>query len=147
MYIEAKKSEQGEWTNIPDGSLINAKFIGFEETTIKWNDKTTGEAMSSDRWTWHFEVTEQGQFQGRRLRGQTSQNFSVHENCRAYQWMNAIVGREIAEGEKLDPEDQYGAPCRIVTEQSAPDKQDRIWDNVVDVLPAPSQQTAASVFG
>jgi hypothetical protein len=61
--------------------------------------------------------------------------------------MNSILGRIIPEGEKVDPTDAYGSPVRIVTEQSKPDKQDRIWDNVVDVLPAPSTQTASSVFG
>jgi hypothetical protein len=147
MYIEATKSEGGDWTNIPDGSLIAAKFVNFEETVIKWTDKNTGEAKESERYTWHFEVTEPGPFQGRRLRGQTSRNFSVHENCKAWNWMNSLIGREIPEGEKVNPETLYGVAARVVTEQSQPDSQNRVWDNVVDVLPAPSQHTAANVFG
>lgn len=148
MYIEAKgAAESGEWSNLPDGSLVSAKFVKFEETVIKWNDKQSGEAMESERWTWTFEITEPGDFHGRRLRGQTSRNFSVHENCKAWNWMNSLVGRDIAEGEGVDPETMYEAPCRIVTEQSQPDSQDRVWDNVVDVLPAPSKHTAANVFG
>jgi hypothetical protein len=135
------------WVNLPDSSLVSAKFVSFEETEFTYTDKDTGQPAVAERWTWFFEVIEPGEFNSRRLRGQTSRNFTVHENCKAMQWANALVDRQIEEGEKLDPETLYGTQCRIVTEQSAPDAQGRIWDNVVDVLPAPSRTTAAEVFG
>jgi len=145
--LEAKSSEEREWENLPDSSLVAAKLVGFEETEFTYTDRDTGQPEKAERYTWFFEVTEGGKFNGRRLRGQTSRMFTIHENCKAMNWVIALVGRNVEEGEKVDPTTLYGTACRVVTEQSAPDSQGRVWDNVVDVLPAPSKTTAAAVFG
>lgn len=146
-YLEAKAAEEKDWTNLPDSSLVAAKLVGFEETSFEYKDRDTGVMETAERYTWKFEVTEGGEFQGRILRGQTSRVFTIHENCKAMNWVIALIGRQVEDGEKINPEDLYGYDCRVVTEQSAPDSQDRIWDNVVDVLPAPSKTTAQAVFG
>jgi hypothetical protein len=145
--LTAKGSEEREWENLPDSSLVAAKLVGFEETEFTYKDKDTGQDATAERFTWFFEVTEAGTFNGRRLRGQTSRMFTIHENCKAMNWVIALLGRNVEEDEKVDPEDLFGTSCRIVTEQSPPDSQGRVWDNVVDVLPAPSKTSAADVFG
>jgi hypothetical protein len=146
--LEAKKAEdRPEWVNLPDQSLVAAKLVGFEETEFQYRDKETNQEETAERYTWFFEVTEGGQFNGRRLRGQTSRLFTIHENCKAMNWAIALVGRNIEDGENINPEDLFGSPCRVVTEQSSEDSQGRVWDNVVDVLPAPSNTTASAVFG
>ena len=147
MQIKAKATpELGDWVNVPDNSLLNAKFVDIEPHEFMWFNAETGKDELVKKWNWKFEVTEPGEFQGRIIRGQTPTTFTNHENCKAMNWMVAIAGREFAAEEGLDTDDLSQSPCRIITEQSPSKKDDRIFDNVVDVLPAPTSVTAASVF-
>jgi len=145
--VEADTQEFGEWENVPENTLLNAKFMGMEPHSFDYVDSDTGQTETAHKLNWNFEVTEQGKFNARKLRGQTPTTFSTHENCKAMNWMISISGRSFAPDEDVESEDYIGFACRVITSQSKPDSQGRIWDNVVDVLPSPSSQSAGNVFG
>lgn len=128
--VKVKASPADEWEMIPDGEVVNAIFDGLTEDEFEW-PKGSGEIV--ENWKWTFVVTDE-EWRGQKITGKTSTAFTAHPNCKAYNWVTAITGKSYGDGEMLDTDDLIGMPCRIVTKHSKPDKFDRIWVNVGNVL-------------
>jgi hypothetical protein len=60
---------------------------------------------------WYFEITEEGEYEGKVLSGITSQAFNP--KSKLYQWVQGIMGRTIKAGETIDLDDLVGKECML----------------------------------
>lgn len=146
----ATEREEGAWVPIPNNSLLNARVINAAKTKMPFQDKTTGE----DVWKvkFHFQITEPGQFDGRKIEGATSIAFVNHSDCKMYQWVKALLGSDLPEGFVFSTDDIEGLNCVVLVSMSEKDRRDGngkwINNNVVDVRPATNVPvTVGSAYG
>lgn len=121
---------------LPDGDIVNVRLtdVSLHEFTYQ------GELIKKLRWS--FAVTDPGTWQGKTIYGDTSTNFTAHPNCKAYNWVHALTGREYPPGEEMDTDDVVGLPARILISHK-PGKDNRVWMRAKDVFSASAQQPAA----
>jgi hypothetical protein len=115
---------------IPEHEVVPARLVEVTANSFKLKD--TGEEIHKLRWV--FVVTQPGPFEGKEVWGNSSQVFTAHPNCIAYNWAVAITGTEFQDGDDFDTDDIMGAPCRIMIKHTT-DKQERTWMRVKEVLP------------
>ena len=125
-----------EFALIDENETVGVIVTGVEENNFTHND----EKVEKLRWT--FDVTDQGPWQGRSVNGDTTQVFTAHPNCKAYNWASAILGRSPEPGEEFDTDDLVGMSCRILIGHRT-DKQGRTWMKVKEVMGPRSGATAA----
>lgn len=135
--VKLKSTSASEFDLIPEGEIVQALVDKIEPDSYIWEQKTI------DKLKWTFSVTEPGQWEDQKVRGETSTSFTAHPNCRAYNWVAAITGKKYADGEGLDTDDILGMPCRIVI-MYQDDKRDpeKKWMRVRDVFPASAAAAA-----
>jgi hypothetical protein len=109
-----------DYTPVPSGDY-RARFEGTEERE--------SERGGYVRWRWRIV---EGEFADRIVFGNTSKNFGPQAKARG--WLEAKLDRPIEPGETVDPEDQIDKDFIVRVENSAPDAQGRVFDNVADVL-------------
>lgn len=131
----------GEYKLIPADELLVATLRAVEKKTVNYNDKFTGEPKSFDKLEWTFEITE-GEFAGRRLRGQTDAYISTHPSNRFRPWAEAMLGMELQPGVKFTVGDLIGKRCEIsvvhVPSRKDPEK---LWEQIDEVLPVEARET------
>lgn len=141
----ASEREEGAWVAIPNNSLLSARVLTVAKTLMPFKDRETGADVYKVKWT--FQVTDDGQFKGRRVDGYTSTSFVNNENCKMYQWVRALVGKDLPEGFSFNTDDVENADCQIVVKSEEKPRKDGTgtWINntVIDVRPM--QNTAVSV--
>lgn len=135
VKLKADESSGADYELIPEGQVVPVRLENVEPHSFKVKDETV------HKLNWFFTVVEQGDWYGKTLRGQTSQVFVVHPNCKAYNWAVAISGKRYAEGEELDTDDILGMPCQVIIKHRE-GGDDRVWMDVRDVLP-PSRSGGA----
>jgi hypothetical protein len=113
---------------LPEGEVVNVRLLDIEAHEFMWE----GEMIKKFRWS--FAITDEGPWKGKSIQGDTSRNFTAHPNCRAYNWIHALTGREYPPGEEMDTDDVIGLPARIIIEHKPNKKDGRIWMRVKDVL-------------
>ena len=137
--VKLKTVEPGkEFELIPEGEVVSAVLDTVKSDQYTWDGETV------DKLNWWFTVTDEGEFNGIKVRGSTSTAFTAHPNCKAYNWVAAITGKKYAEGEGLDTDDIVGMPARIIIKHR-PGKEGATWMDVRDVLPASASQKAKDV--
>ena len=114
------KFKAPEYPPVPPGKYPG-RFEGTEERQSERGDYTR----------FGFGIVE-GKFAGRMVYGNTSLNFGPRAKAR--KWLEAMQARRIEPGEEVDPDDLVGEVYTIRVENSAPDSQGRVFDNVADVL-------------
>lgn len=130
-------AEESTFEMIPEGTIVAAKVLSIVPVTLQFGPKLN----------WKFEVTEPGDWQGYKINGSTTQNFTLHEKCKLMQWASALLGRVFEVGDQLDTDDLIGLPCRILIEWQ-PDKNDdeKFWMRAGDVMGVRAHG-AEAVFG
>lgn len=116
---------------IPEGEVIHARLQDISERSFTY-DKQKIEKLH-----WIFLVTDEAfpSWNGKEVFGDTSTNFSAHPNCRAYNWVTALTGKQYGVDDELDTDALIGLPCKVIIGHK-PDNQGRTWMRVRDVLPA-----------
>ena len=109
-----------DYTPVPPG-IYKGRFEGTED-----RDSERGVYV---RWGWR---NMDGEFADRMVFGNTSTNFGPQAKAR--KWLEAMLNRQIEPGEEVDPDDLIGEVYTIRVENTAPDNQGRVFDNVADVL-------------
>ena len=109
-----------DYTPVPSG-IYPGRFEGTEERE--------SERGGYVRWGWRIV---EGKLAGRMVFGNTSMNFGPQAKAR--KWLESMLDRQIEPGEDVDPEDQIGKTYTIRVENTVPDSQGRVYDNVADVL-------------
>lgn len=114
---------------IPDGEVVGVSVLGVEEVP---NPFATDEDRNQTQFQWEFVITDEGPFQGRRIRDWSSTNFVAHPNCKAYIWSKAILRKDFHEGEAFDTDDLIGHSCRLALTLTKNGK----FNKILNVLPA-----------
>ena len=107
-------------TPVPSG-IYTAQFEGTEQ-----RESERGPYV---RWGWRIVS---GKSAGRQVFDNTSTNFGPQAKARKR--LERMLGRRIEPGEEVDPDDLTGELYTISVENTAPDSQGRVYDNVADVL-------------
>jgi hypothetical protein len=126
------KLQASDATEVPDliraGDIIDARLSKVTMREFVWDGETV------QKLKWDFVVVQEGPWKGKTIFGDTSTTFKAHVNCKAYNWVTALTGKQYAEGEDMDTDDLIGLPARIMI-MHKPDKQERVWMRVKEVFP------------
>jgi hypothetical protein len=114
------KFKAPDYTPVPSGTYAT-RFEGTEDRESDRGDYV--------RWGWRIA---NGEFADRMVFGNTSMNFGPQAKAR--KWLESMLDRQIEPGEEVDPDDLIGEIYTIRVENTAPDNQGRVFDNVADVL-------------
>lgn len=133
----------GEWTPIPNDSVVDAVVHGVKKIEKPFKDRETGEPIF--RIEFQFKVTG-GQFDGRVVKGDTSTAFVKHPECKLFMWIQEILGQELPDNFELDTDLLIGKPVKIQVKAEEKERRDGngTWwlQQVKDVLK--SDQTIAA---
>lgn len=132
--VTLKKTEYQELELIPEGEILEVIVGDIKPHSFTWDGAVV------NKLNWSFTVSEDGPWRGRKLRGQTSDSFTAHPNCKAYNWAKNLTGTDYPDGYELDTDTLIGLPGRAFIAHS-PDKKDKekIWVEVREVAPARRQ--------
>lgn len=127
--------EEDEDRTIPEDTILRAKLIEIEPRTINWSDKRSGEKKSAELLEFWWEVEESEnvdpKFHGRRVKGST--NAKATPNSPLIKWSEALLGRSIGVGMRLDTDDLIGLSADIVISHRN-GKDGRVFEQVGEVL-------------
>lgn len=108
-----EESTGEDYTLIPEDTILGVKVTKVETVTTKMTDEITGEPVKQVEFT--FVVTDDGDYQSRKVWGKTSTKFTTHEKCRLRAWTQEILAvDELPPGFKLDTDGLVGNSCRVV---------------------------------
>lgn len=127
--------EGGRPELIAQNDIVDARLANVEVRSFSFENRETGVMEDVTKLRWDFVVLDEGDWKGKTIFGDTSTNFTNHPNCKAFNWVASLTGRQYEEGEDLDTDDLLGLPCRIIIGHK-PDKGGNIWMRAKEVLPA-----------
>ena len=131
--LKSKPPSETEFFTIPAGELLEATVEEVEIREFDWNNPDKGGATEHIvKLRWNFLITDEGEWKGKKIHGETSPTFTNHPNCKAMNWAMALTGRPYPPGEELDTDDLMGLRCRIAI-INRQDKKDetKVWHTVV----------------
>lgn len=102
--------------NSVSGGLYDAKFIGIEETT----HPEYGAGLE-----WQWEIVK-GRSNGQRVTRRTGRDPTPRNSCGKI--ISGLLGRELKDGEEIDPQAFTGADCKVFVVQT-----DAGWPRVESV--------------
>lgn len=121
---------------IPEDYPVRAKLVDLKLREFSWTDKKTNEAKDGSKLEWWFEVTAEGAYNGRKIRGETSTKMNNREQNRARTWAETLLGRELGVGASLDADDLLGLSCDITVRHEPDRKNPEIkWERIDEILP------------
>lgn len=139
--------KKSSWTPIPDNTVLDAKLVNIERKFMQRKDGShvlDDNQKPIEKVHFKFEITDNGPFNGRAVEGRTSTSFVAHPDCKAYTWVQGLLGRDLAEGESIDPPSLIGADCRVhVSAKELPRRDGTgtwVFNEVKDVLALKSWQ-------
>jgi hypothetical protein len=129
--VKITSSDAGpEFEILDENDVVHARLQDVAENNFTYD----GEDVKKFKWTFLVSDPAAGQWNGKEIFGDTSQNFNAHPNCKAYSWVTALTGRKYESGEELDTDDLIGMPCRVLIMHKT-DREGRVWMRVKEVLP------------
>lgn len=147
---EEGSEERGDWVPIPDNTFLTATVLSVKTVKKPFKDDNQNDVYKVE---WNFEVTEDGEFKGRKIKGETSTNFVKHSGCKLFMWVQSVFGRELPEDFEVDTETLVGAEVRVHVDGSQGkeknDKPGEFWLNqrVKDVLSAQKVTSGSAYAG
>lgn len=134
----AGEGQEGDWVPIEDQSILQAKVLNAAKILMPFTDKDTGEPVWKVEF--RFIITDDGKFNGRKIKGQTSTAFVDHAGCRLYQWVKTLLGSELPQGYIFDLDDVADVECFVqvsLTEKPSTKNPGEMFRNnqVIDVRP------------
>lgn len=117
---------------IPEEKIVRGRLLEIKRETVVPKD-TSKEPF--DKLIWWFEVTEQGLYAGRKIKGSTSTKFSNHAGNRARNWAEQLLRRELGVNSAVSKSDLEGLPCDFTVKWDR-DRQDpsKVWERVDEVM-------------
>jgi len=128
------------WTPIPDNTFFDAEVLSV--ATVKKPYKSKDDGSDVYRVEWEFQITGEGEYKSRKIKGETSKAFVKHPDCKLFMWVQSTFGKELPSGFQFNTETLVGVACRIHVEcKQGGEKRDKpgeYWINnrVKDVLSA-----------
>lgn len=121
---------------IPVGEFLRAKLSELEHVVIPYVDKKTNENKTFGKLNWKFEITQQGEFTGKDVRGETSDDLTDSPYNKFRQWAESLLGRQLGVGQVLQESDLEGL-SGLITVKREQDRKDpsKFWTRVDDVIP------------
>lgn len=122
--------------DLPEGELLKARLVELESKEIPKKDPKPGEASSFTKLVWKFEVTEQGDYNGKQVRVETSAFLSDSPHNQFGNFARALLRGELPVGTVLSEEDLVGLSCFIEIAY-VPDRLDKSkkWPRVAECYP------------
>lgn len=121
---------------IPEETFVRARLENIELREFSWNDKKTGERKEGSNLEWTFEVTAEGTYKGRKVRGRTGTEINNRDGNRFRNWAETLLGRELPVGMGIDADDLIGLSCEITVKHEPDRKNPEIkWERVDEMLP------------
>lgn len=133
---EKKNNSGGEFALIPAGTVLRAQVNKVSKDTKPWKNKTTGEAIV--KVSFEFQVIEEGEFENRRVWGETWPEFTDDAGCVLRAWVQEILGVDTLEpGFSFRPSDLVGLTTRIdvgIDSWTGKDGESRSKNDILDVM-------------
>lgn len=124
---------------IPEDVILRARLEKIDLREFEWNDKKTGERKQGSSLEWSFEITSEGEYNGRKVRGRTGTDMNNRDGNRLRSWAETLLGRELPVGVAVDADDLVGLSCDLSVRHE-PDRKDpeRKWERVDNIMPLSS---------
>lgn len=121
---------------IPEDTIVRARLKEIKLREFDWTDRQTNEQKHGKALEWWFDVLDD-RFPNRSVKGQTDFRVSNHPRNKFRMWAEAILGRELPVGMKIDTDDLTGMVCEISIRHRS-DKKDpsKKYEEVDEVMPA-----------
>lgn len=123
--------------DLPDGGLLRARLVELEKREIPRRQPKPGEEATFIRLNWHFEVTEQGDYFGKKVKIETGDYFSDSPYN-----VPGNIARALLSGQPLNPgtvvsEDDFTGLEALVEIGYEADRNDKAkkWARVAQVFP------------
>jgi hypothetical protein len=101
--------------------VLEATVLGIQRVTKPFNDD---KGKPVEKMQFEFEISEDSEFKGRKIKGETSTNFTNHPNCRMRNWVQEILATELPAGFRFNPEAVRGSSVRIVVGKKVKPRRD-----------------------
>jgi len=139
LVVETAVAKQFEL--LEEDSIHEVTISNIEVSTF--NDPVNGPRQNLN---WTFTLHTPGEWEGKRVWGNTSMVFNTNPNCKLRNWAQSILGEELDGGFELDTDDLVGRKARVAIGHRA--KQDGTKKQyVADVMPPKQSSAAASAWG
>lgn len=124
---------------IPEDFPLRAQLKEINHREFNWTDKKTGEDRTGANLEWWFQVTAEGKYNGRKVKGRTDAELTNNERDKFGRWARTLLGRELPIGMGLDTDDLIGLSCDLTVRHEPNAKNpDRVWEVVDELLPITS---------
>lgn len=145
MELEVK-----EWSDevLPPDSIVTGKLEEVKIETVEYTDKH-GNPDSFDKAVWWWKITNDhrdGEFNGRKVKGECNPEISTHPNNKMRNWIEALLGRSLDAGMRISTDDLVGltADISIINREAVVKGEDRIFMEVDEVMEASRGPSAGS---
>jgi hypothetical protein len=120
---------------IPEDYPVRAVLKDIKLREYEFKDRQTGQMKPGAAFEWFFEVTADGPYHGRTVRGRTGTSLTNSAGNQLRAWAQSLLQRELPTGANLDTDDLVGLACDITVKHD-PDKKNPLikWDRVYEVL-------------
>ena len=101
---------------IPANEVLAAEIVTCEEReTPFWIDDKDHSKGKQRQVSFWFRITEDGEYYGRNLFGNTPTTFSTHPDCKLRIWVQEVLDMDsLPEGFEFEPSDLEGLPVKVV---------------------------------
>jgi hypothetical protein len=115
---------------LPENTILRAVLNELEIREIPKRDGGT-----FNRLKWHFEITQTGEYLGKKVTAETSAVLNDLEGNVFREWAEALLGRPLDLGAQLFPSDLEGLPA-LITVGKEQDRKDpkKFWRRVETVM-------------
>lgn len=129
---------------IPEETIVQGRLVDLKMEHVVPQDPSK---EPFDKLIWWFEVSQDGLYFGRKIKGQTSPKLSNHPGNRFRQWAEALLRQELPVQAAISRSDLLGLPCEF-TVRHEKDRKDpnKVWERVDEVLPIYAGQGDAPPF-
>lgn len=126
----ATPEQEPRFKMLPQDSIHRARLDSIEKKG-PFNRKDGSQFY---KLIWWFEITAEGDFKGRKVRGETGAELSA--NSKFHGWAQTILARTIQIGASVSSDDFVGLPVDISIKH-VPDWKDKakVWAEVDEVMP------------
>lgn len=145
MGLEFELEESDFAGFIDHGTTFEATVIGVRLKEANFTDEATGQKVK--RVEFKFMISDpDGIFDAQNIWGETPNKFNSHPDCKLRQWAEAILGRELPVGYRLDTDSLVGQDCKIGVSYREYDDKKGVADPTTGELPKKGRNDVAQVF-
>lgn len=134
--------QEAKFIPLPEDTFFRARLEKIDYREFDWTDKKTGEQKSGSNLDWTFEITAEGDYKGRKVRGRTRAELTADDGNRFRTWAETLLGRELPIGMGIDEDDLVGLSCELTVRHEADRKDpEKKWERVDEIIPVSGTDT------